>query len=314
MTCTSCRGNVWSIVLAAGEGERLKPFVRRWLGYEKPKQYCTFVGTRSMLQHTLDRADEITAPEHKVTVVARDHRRRGWPEQLKQAGRLVVQPTNQGTAAAVFLALTYIRHQAPNATVVLFPSDHFVYPENRFLDVVRAAVGAAQTLSERLVLLGVAASHVELDYGWIQIGNDLGRFMGRRLSSAIRFKEKPALGHREQQAIAAGGLWNTLILATSADLLWSLGHRCFPEMMSQLENFAASIGSGDEEAELDTLYQGLSHHDFSSELLEALPEKIAVMELNGVLWSDWGRPERIMESLAVIGRSSISRLSCAATV
>ncbi len=197
--------------------------------------------------------------------------------------------------------------------MVLYPSDHFVYPEDRFLDVVRAAVGAAQTLPEKLVLLGVAASRAELDYGWIQIGSDLGQFMGHRLNTAARFKEKPVLDQGEQQTMAAGALWNTLILAAKADLLWTLENCCFPEMINRLENFAASIGHGDEEAKLDALYQDLSPHDFSSELLEALPQKIAVLELNGVLWSDWGRPERIMESLAVIGRSHTSSLSCAAT-
>jgi mannose-1-phosphate guanylyltransferase len=60
--------NVWSVILAGGEGERLKPFIRQWLGHERPKQYCAFVGTRSMLQHTLDRADQITPPEHKVSI------------------------------------------------------------------------------------------------------------------------------------------------------------------------------------------------------------------------------------------------------
>ena len=73
------RGNgkdkLWSIVLAGGEGERLKPFVQRWLGRHRPKQYCTFIGTRSMFQHTLDRADQITAPKNKVTVVGRTHQR-----------------------------------------------------------------------------------------------------------------------------------------------------------------------------------------------------------------------------------------------
>jgi len=216
-----------------------------------------------------------------------------------------VQPSNQGTATAVFLALTYIRRAASNATVVLYPSDHFVFPEDRFLDVVRAAVGAAQTLPQKLVLLGVAASRAELDYGWIQIGSDLGRFMGHRLSAAALFKEKPVYAQGEQQAMSTG-LWNTLILAANAELLWSLGHRCFPEMMSRLESFAAGIGHGDEEADLDALYQELSHHDFSSGLLEVLPQKIAVLELNGVLWSDWGRPDRILESLAVIGRSPAS--------
>ena len=311
---TSRHENVWSIVLAAGEGERLKPFVRQWLGYEKPKQYCAFVGTRSMLQHTLDRADEITAPQHKVTIVALDHRRRGWLEQVKRkSGRLVVQPNNRGTATAVYLALTYIRRKAPNATVVLYPSDHFVYPEDHFLNVVRTAIGAAQALPQKLVLLGVAASRPELDYGWIQTGSDLGRIMGHRLLTAARFKEKPVCNHREPDVTAAGGLWNTLILAANTDFLWLLGYQLFPRMMSQLESFAANIGHTDEDAKLDALYQELPYQDFSSGLLEALPEKIAVLELNGVLWSDWGRPERIMESLAVIGMLPASSASCAAT-
>src|SRR5439155_1032627 len=61
---------LWSIVLAGGEGERLRPFVQQWLGRHQPKQYCTFVGTRSMFQHTVDRADQLSAPDHRVTVIA----------------------------------------------------------------------------------------------------------------------------------------------------------------------------------------------------------------------------------------------------
>ena len=66
---------LWSIILAGGDGERTRPFIEQWLGYPKPKQYCTFVGTRSMLQHTLDRADRLGAPDKKVTVVDQIHQR-----------------------------------------------------------------------------------------------------------------------------------------------------------------------------------------------------------------------------------------------
>jgi len=45
-------GQVWSIVLAGGEGERIKPLVLRWLGRHRLKQYCSVVGMRSMFQHT----------------------------------------------------------------------------------------------------------------------------------------------------------------------------------------------------------------------------------------------------------------------
>jgi mannose-1-phosphate guanylyltransferase len=33
-----------------------------------------------------------------------------------------------------------------------------------------------------------------------------------------------------------------------------------------------------------------------------MPHQIAVLELNGVLWSDWGRRERIEETLREIGK------------
>ena len=49
-------GRIWSIVLGGGDGGRMTDFIQRWLGYPRPKQYCTFVGDRSLFQHTLDRA------------------------------------------------------------------------------------------------------------------------------------------------------------------------------------------------------------------------------------------------------------------
>src|SRR5687768_3714911 len=134
------RDRLWSIVLAGGEGERLKPFVQRWLGRHQPKQYCTFIGTRSMFQHTLDRADRITAPEHKVTVIGRTHQREAQAQfSPGEGGKLIIQPANRDTAAGIYLALTYVRSQDPQAMVVLYPSDHFVYPEGRFVEVVRGA-------------------------------------------------------------------------------------------------------------------------------------------------------------------------------
>jgi mannose-1-phosphate guanylyltransferase len=103
-------GRPWSIVLAGGRGERLASFTERWLGRPVPKQYCAFVGGRSMLQHTLDRARRISSPEDIVTVVAREHAGY-WRSQVsgELAGGLVVQPVNRDTAAGIFLPLARVR-------------------------------------------------------------------------------------------------------------------------------------------------------------------------------------------------------------
>jgi mannose-1-phosphate guanylyltransferase len=72
--------DLWSVVLAGGDAERLRPFVQRWLGRHKPKQYCIFIGTRSMFRHTVDRSDRIVAPERRVAVIAREHQHEAWPQ------------------------------------------------------------------------------------------------------------------------------------------------------------------------------------------------------------------------------------------
>jgi mannose-1-phosphate guanylyltransferase len=118
---------VYSIIMAGGKGERLRPLVEQWLGYARPKQYCTFVGTRSMLQHTLDRAGQITPPDRQFTLVGRDQQHFALSELPPQKrGRMLVQPCDRGTAAAIFLTLTYVRKRSSAATVVIYPSDHFV--------------------------------------------------------------------------------------------------------------------------------------------------------------------------------------------
>jgi len=162
---------VWSIVLAGGEGERVKPFVLRWLGRHQPKQYCTFVGKRSMFQHTVERATTLTSPE-RTMVVAACHHHSEVVSQLRgrPIGKLFLQPANCDTAAGIFLPLAYLRARDPQAIVVILPSDHFIHPEYPFLETVRQAMVSAEAMPARMLLLGVRPDGVETDYGWIQRG------------------------------------------------------------------------------------------------------------------------------------------------
>ena len=54
---------------------------------------------------------------------------------------------------------------------------------------------------------------------------------------------------------------------------------------------------------LDAIYLTMPARNFSSDLLQQVPDRVAVAELTNALWSDWGRPERIAEALRRIGRT-----------
>ena len=295
---------LWAIVLAGGDGERMRPFLQQWLGRPKPKQYCTFIGTRSLFQHTLDRVTHLVRPEQIVTVIAREHREEATTQMDGETGIVILQPANRGTGPGVFLPLTYILRSDPLATVVISPSDHFVYPEDRFIEIVQQAVWTAEWLTDRMAVLGVRPDRLDPDYGWIQPGRFLAGSDRPYVWEVNAIVEKPGMV-QAQRAMLSGALWNTSVLAVKAITLWTLGWRCFPEMMPLLERLWNEIGTVAEERALEEIYRTMPYGDFSSGLLQRVPEQTAVLELTDVLWSDWANPDRIVATLQRIGKQPL---------
>ncbi|MDH5640673.1 MAG: sugar phosphate nucleotidyltransferase [Nitrospira sp.] len=307
---TQTERTIWSIVLAGGEGERVKPLVLRWLGRHRPKQYCTFVGKRSMFEHTVDRAIRVASAERTV-VVAANHHRTETRDQLgaRPIRKTIHQPMNRDTAAGIFLPLSYVRARDPHAMVVIQPSDHFIYPEGRFLTTIRQAIAAATESPDRLLLLGVQPDRLETEYGWIQRGTRLSGSPGYPVHAVSSFLEKPEPAQADA-ALQAGGLWNTLVLATSVEMLWETGWACFPDMMPIFDRVVESWDTPHECAVVEDAYRRMPAYNFSSQLLQRMPDCVAVMELTDVLWSDWGKPERIAETIRRIGKTPAFPLSC----
>jgi mannose-1-phosphate guanylyltransferase len=292
----------WSVILAGGEGERTRSFIEKWLGYHKPKQYCAFVGRRSLFQHTVDRADRMTPPQRRAVVVAENHREEVFAQlRGRMPGTVILQPRNRGTAPGVFLALTYVKARDPDAIVTIFPSDHFVHPEDQFARAVAEARELARKMEERLVLLGVRPEGPETQYGWIETGLDRESVGGFPAGEVRGFVEKPSLDEA-RSALGRGALWNTLIVTGKLKAFWKLGFTLLPEMMGLFEELGRAVGSPEEEAHLKGIYRSMPVRDFSSDLLQRCPEALTVVELSGVAWSDWGCPRRIRDTLRAIGK------------
>ena len=308
-THTQQSGRLWSIVLTAGDSTGVHPFVSRWLGRPLPKEYCAFVGARSMFQHTLDRAVQITPSDRLIAVVAREHRQEAFQQlDRRTIGALLVQSMHQGTAASVFLPLTYVRERDPEATVVILPSDHFVYPEPRFLALVQRAVSIVDLRPDQLILLGAVPDRLELDYGWIQPGHRLTDVPGEFVGAVRTLVERPTAVEADT-LLQAGGLWNTRAFAAKVETLWKLGWQCIPHFMPFFERLGQAIGCPNEALELETIYRKVSAADFS-DMLRQVPDRLAILELTGVLWSEWNKPERIAETLRRIDRQPAFPLTC----
>lgn len=299
------RTHLWSIVLAGGDGVRTRDYVRRRFGQERPKQYCTFLGERSLFQQTIDRAASRTPFDRIVIVAAQHHQRDVW-EQLegRPVGMVLFQPRNMDTAAGVFLPLTFILARDPKAKVVVYPSDHFIHPEEPFVWAVDQAVWGSTMLVDRPVLLAAEPDSLELDYGWIKPGRFLAWTGQTSVRAVEAFVEKPDEPWA-RQATVDGSLWNTMVVAAKAKHLWTLGWNCFPGMMERFERLKQAIDTVDELKVLKEIYETMPRWNFSSHLLERVPERLAVIKMPDVLWSDWGNPTRIIESIHKVSEPSV---------
>lgn len=65
--------DLWNIVLAGGDGTRLRPLTRRLHGDDRPKQFAVLRGERSMLQETLFRMSDVVPTDRTVVVVGEGH-------------------------------------------------------------------------------------------------------------------------------------------------------------------------------------------------------------------------------------------------
>ena len=296
--------HLWSIILAGGHGTRLTPMIKHWLGDGPPKQYCAFTGSRSMLQHTVDRADQLSNAAHRITVIDARHREIACRQLRSRGGRIVIQPKNCDTAPGVFLPLTYVRAQDPSATVVIYPSDHFVFPETRFVGALRHAVRAVELVKDRLVAVGIRPDRQELDYGYIRLDRRLAVYDRHEVWTVGRFIEKPS--HQITRVLNGDDLlWNTMVIVAKVEQLWKIGEKTLPSMIRLFETFQPAINTVREDRVLSSLYESMPIRNFSTDILEHVPHRLAAFDMRNVLWSDWGRPERIVDGLRRIGKAPL---------
>jgi mannose-1-phosphate guanylyltransferase len=295
----------WAVILAAGDGTRLAPLTNALYGYGLPKQFAAIDGRRSLLQTTVDRVGRLIPARRTVVVVGEPHESLARSQLAGHpAIEIVVQPKNMGTGPGVLLPLARIMARDPRAQVAIFPSDHHIPNPGPFLEAVEEALGLARAHPDLITLLGVVPDRAETDYGWILPGEDLpdsGR-PGFRL--VRKFVEKPA-ARTAQWLLAHHALWNTFTLVGQLRAYWGLARAHLPRHAQLFERYARTIGQADERMAVRWLYDRLAPADFSRSVLGAA-QGLATVAVGDSGWCDWGRPDRVMRSLA--GTPSAGRL------
>jgi len=150
----------------------------------------------------------------------------------------VQEPVARNTAPACGLAAFLIERENPDAVLGVFPSDHVIADEPRFLKALQKGIALAAA-GDNMVVLGIEPTRAETGYGYIETGDFTkdGEAMHVR-----RFTEKPNQNRAEEFVSAGNYYWNSGIFLWSARTLANAVREHLPETAPLLEALRPPTG------------------------------------------------------------------------
>ena len=224
------------VILAGGSGTRFWPRSRR----AHAKQVLALDGERSMIQQTVERLKPLATPAN-TWVITNEYLAHEIADQLKDvpAGQIIQEPVARNTAPACGLAAFLIERQNPDAVLGIFPSDHVIGDEPRFLKALLKGIAVAAE-GDRIVVLGIEPTRAETGYGYIETGD----FTKEDAALHVRrFNEKPNQNKAEEFVAAGNYYWNSGMFLWKARTLANAVREHMPDTAPLLETIAAAYGT-----------------------------------------------------------------------
>ena len=219
---------LFPVILSGGSGTRLWPLSRAMY----PKQFIRFHDDQaaSFLGATLARLSPDKGFCAPILLANNDHRflvREELERAHLDAKSIILEPVARNTAPAIAVAALSALREAPDAILIVMPSDHAVRDEACFVEAVRAAATVAA--KGKLVLFGIKPDTPHTGYGYIRKGGAIDGASGAFRVDA--FVEKPDV-EKAQSYLAAGTyFWNSGIFVLNARVLIDEMNRLHPEIV-----------------------------------------------------------------------------------
>ena len=161
----------YAIILCGGAGTRLWPVSRS----SQPKQLIKFKGKYSLLQASLVRLTKKILPQNIFLVSNIDHKFIVQDQVSKifknDKPNLILEPIGKNTLPAIAMATKKIFEINSKAIISVFPSDHEIKNEKKFLDLWESSIEVAN--NDYFALIGIKPNFPSTGFGYIKPQNKI---------------------------------------------------------------------------------------------------------------------------------------------
>lgn len=240
---------------------------------------------RGLLGRAWDRATCLTDPERIITVLSPGA---ASPEEVLLApGPVLEQPADIGGGVGILLGLAYIRAMDPEAMILSLPAGPAVQEEARLVQHLGQALDLAESLQDRVVLLGAVPDSPDGDADWIEPA--AAPATTPMLSvRAIHV----ASGRDGDRHYLRGHLRDTGTVVAPSRLFWEEFLQAAPVTTARFEALATVLHAirvlrapaGHQDIALSHAYSGVEPWSLGQGLPITAPQSAVVIPLEGVRW------------------------------
>jgi mannose-1-phosphate guanylyltransferase len=191
---------LYCVIMAGGAGTRFWPESRQ----SKPKQFLDICDTgKSFLRMTYERFAHLVPTENFLVVTNTRYKELVLTHipELKEE-QILCEPVGRNTAPCICYAAYYLRNIAPDAMMIVTPSDHLILNEAEFHTIIEDTINFA-TDHNALMTIGITPSRPETGYGYIQTSDN------DTISRVKCFTEKPNLELAQVFVQSGEFFWNS---------------------------------------------------------------------------------------------------------
>ncbi|HEX6136323.1 MAG TPA: mannose-1-phosphate guanylyltransferase/mannose-6-phosphate isomerase [Casimicrobiaceae bacterium] len=283
------------MILSGGAGTRLWPLSRE----AAPKPFMPLPDGETLLGKTASRALALDGVDTLLTITNRDyyfHTKDTYAGMEDAAGATtayLLEPFGRNTAPAVALGALWAQARGLGDRVLLvMPADHLIRDQRAFAHAVERARSLA--VSGTLVTFGIAPTHPETGFGYIECGDMLAPAEGPAPAAyrVRRFVEKPSLALARDYLTEGHYVWNSGMFAFTADAILDAFARHAPGVLAAVRPVAQALAGRERSPMLEidaALFAAVPDISLDYAIMERAAEAGEVAVVRGAFdWSDVG--------------------------